>query len=52
MTRGNGFAAISCFIFVSQKFGGCIYTSFSVFLGWNIWVIEDLLRLYLTECVK
>ena len=32
MIRVNGFKAISCFIFVSPKFGGCIYTNFTVFL--------------------
>ena len=44
MIRGNGFTAISCFIFVSPKIGGRIYTNFSVF--------EGLQRLHLTECVK
>ena len=43
--------AISC-IFVSPEFGGHIYTNFPVFLDWIIWVIEDLLKLHLTECVK
>ena len=28
----NGFTAISCFIFVSQKIGSRIYTNFPVFL--------------------
>ena len=32
MIRGNGFSAISCFIFVSPKIGGCIYTNFPVLL--------------------
>ena len=38
--------------FVSQKFGGLIYTYFPVLFGWITWVIEGLLRLHLTECVK
>ena len=49
MVQGNGFMAISWFISVSPKFGGCIYTNFPVFLGWIIWVIEGLLRLHLTS---
>ena len=32
MIRGNGFMVISCFIFVSQKFGVRIYSNFPVFL--------------------
>ena len=32
MIRGNGFMAIFCFIFVSPKFGGRIYSNFPVFL--------------------
>ena len=36
MIQGNGFVAISCFIFVSPKLNGCIYTIFSAFLGWII----------------
>ena len=32
MIRGKGFAAMSCFIFVSQKCSGHIYTNFPVFL--------------------
>ena len=32
MIRGNEFMAISCFIFVPQKFDGRIYKNFSVFL--------------------
>ena len=47
MIRDNGFTAISCFISVSPKFGGRIYTNFPVFLDWIIWVIEGLLRLYI-----
>ena len=34
MIRGNGFTAISCFIFVSQKFGGTIYTNFLSSVPW------------------
>ena len=52
MIQGNGFMAISCFIFVSPKLAGRIYTNFSVFLEWIIWVIEGLLRLQLTQCVE
>ena len=29
--RGNGFAAISCFMFVSPKFDGRIYTNVPMF---------------------
>ena len=32
MMRGNGFTAISYFVFVSRKIGGRIYTKFPVFL--------------------
>ena len=32
MIRGNGFTATFCFISVSPKFGGRVYTNFSVFL--------------------
>ena len=41
MIRGNGFTAISCFIFMSPKFGGCIYKLSSVpwmnyFSNWRL----------------
>ena len=52
MIRVNGVTAISCFIFVTRKFGDCIYLNFLVFLEWVIWVIEGLLRLHCTEWVK
>ena len=45
MIRGNGFMAISYFIFMSPKIGGGIYTNFSVFIEWIIWVIEGSQRL-------
>ena len=47
MIRGNGFTAVSRFIFVSPKIGGRIYSNFPVFLEWNIWVIEGLQRFIL-----
>ena len=44
--------AITCFIYVSLKFVGCVFTNFSVFCEWIIWVIEGLLSLHLAESVK
>ena len=41
-----------CFIFVSLKIGGRIYSNYPGFLEWVIWVIEGLQRLHLTEYYK
>ena len=43
---------ISCFIFVSPKIGGRIYTNFLVFIEWIISVIKGLQKLHLTESGK
>ena len=52
MTQENGFMAISWSFLCPKKIVGRIYTYFLVFLGWITWLIEGLLRLHLTECVK
>ena len=52
MIWDNGFKEISCLSFVFPKIGGTIYTNFPVLLEWIIWIIKELRRLHLTECVK
>ena len=52
MIQGNGFMAMSCFIFVSPKIGGRSYTNYPVFLELIIWGTEGLQWLHLTEFAK